>query len=44
MFLSVVMIHSGKMFILPSKEHRAFPCYKDALDHHLHTSLWHEGR
>lgn len=33
-----------KIFIMPSKEPRAFPCHKDAPDHYLFTSLWDEGR
>lgn len=33
-FLSVVMILSRKIFIMPSKEPRAFLCHKDAPDHY----------
>lgn len=43
-FLSVVMILAGKVFIMPLKEPRAFPCHKDAPDHYLLTFLWHKGR
>lgn len=43
-FISADMIPCGKMFIMPSKEPRAFPCHKDVPDHYLFTSLWDKGR
>lgn len=42
--LSVDTIPCGKMFIMPSKEPRVFPCHKDSPGHYLLTSLWDEDR